>query len=132
MSSGITDLEFTDLIPAVRAAVRELKPRVDLVVVLAHQGKTGPQQSRNRAAHRGEPRRRLVAVTVGGRPLDPARIYRVATSSFLTQGGDLYETFLRTKRTDSGRPLSEVVIGYFERTGEVPPSKMGRLLPASP
>jgi 2',3'-cyclic-nucleotide 2'-phosphodiesterase (5'-nucleotidase family) len=75
---------------------------------------------------------RLVAVTVGGRPLDPARIYRVATSSFLTQGGDLYETFLRTKRTDSGRPMSEVVIGYFERTGEVPPPKMGRLIPATP
>ncbi len=75
--------------------------------------------------------RRLVAVTVGGRPLDPARTYRVATSSFLTQGGDLYETFLRTKRSDSGRPMSEVVIGYFERTGEVPPPKMGRLLPAT-
>src|SRR5438132_1684114 len=45
LPSGITDLEFTDPIPAVRAAVRELKPRVDLVVVLAHQGKTGPQQS---------------------------------------------------------------------------------------
>jgi 5'-nucleotidase/UDP-sugar diphosphatase len=76
--------------------------------------------------------RRLVAVTVGGRPLEPARIYRVATSSFLTQGGDLYETFLRTKRTDSGRPMSEVVIGYFERTGEVPPPKMGRLNPVAP
>src|SRR5215813_3372411 len=45
LPSGVTDLEFTDPIPAVRAAVQKLKPRVDLVVVLAHQGKTGPQQT---------------------------------------------------------------------------------------
>ena len=75
---------------------------------------------------------RLVAANVGGRPLGPARSYRVATNSFLTQGGDLYETLLRIKGTDSGRSLSEVVIGYFERNGEVPAPKMGRLLPVSP
>ncbi|MCA1582393.1 MAG: bifunctional metallophosphatase/5'-nucleotidase [Acidobacteria bacterium] len=45
LPSGITDLDFTDPIPEVRAAVKELRPHADLVVVLAHQGKTGPQQT---------------------------------------------------------------------------------------
>ncbi|HEV8118432.1 MAG TPA: bifunctional UDP-sugar hydrolase/5'-nucleotidase [Thermoanaerobaculia bacterium] len=75
--------------------------------------------------------RRLVSVTIGGKKLDPARMYRVATNSFLAQGGDLYETFLRAKQTDSGRSLSDVVIGYFRKTDPVSPPKPGRLLPAS-
>jgi 5'-nucleotidase/UDP-sugar diphosphatase len=45
LPSGITDLDFLDPIPVVRDLVRELKPQVDLIVVLAHQGKTGPQQT---------------------------------------------------------------------------------------
>ncbi len=42
---GIADLDFRDPIPAVRDAVKELRPQVDLIVVLAHQGETGPQQT---------------------------------------------------------------------------------------
>ncbi len=41
----VTDLEFRDPEPEVAAAVKELKPKVDLIVVLSHQGKTGPQQT---------------------------------------------------------------------------------------
>lgn len=74
---------------------------------------------------------RLLEASVSGRPLDPARTYRVATNSFLAQGGDLYETFLRAKQADSGRSLAEVVAGYFQQRAEVPPPKMGRLRPVS-
>jgi 2',3'-cyclic-nucleotide 2'-phosphodiesterase (5'-nucleotidase family) len=45
LPSGITELDFLDPIPVVRDLVRELKPQVDLIVLLAHQGKTGPQQT---------------------------------------------------------------------------------------
>lgn len=45
LPSGITSLDFTDPVEEVRAAVKELRPKVDLVVVLAHQGKTGPMQT---------------------------------------------------------------------------------------
>ena len=40
-------------------------------------------------------RLRLVAVTVGGEPLDDARTYRVATNSFLAGGGDGFGPFER-------------------------------------
>src|SRR5262249_33363016 len=72
---------------------------------------------------------RLVSVTIGGRKLDPARVYRAATNSFLAQGGGLYQTFLRTKQTDSGRALSDVLIDHFRKRGEVSPPNIGRLLP---
>jgi 5'-nucleotidase / UDP-sugar diphosphatase len=75
--------------------------------------------------------RRLSSVTIGGKPLDPARVYQAATNSFLAQGGDLYQTFLRTKQNDSGRALSDVLIEHFRKRGEVSPPKSGRLRPAS-
>ena len=40
----VSDLEFRDPEPEVAAAVRELRDKVDLIV-LSHQGKTGPQQT---------------------------------------------------------------------------------------
>ncbi len=73
---------------------------------------------------------RLVAASVGGRPLEPARLYRVATNSFLAQGGDLYATFLTVKQTDTGKALSEVLIEFFRSRGEVAAPPAGRLLPA--
>lgn len=45
LQSGIRDLEFTDPAVAVAASIRELEGDVDLIVVLAHQGKTGPMQT---------------------------------------------------------------------------------------
>jgi 2',3'-cyclic-nucleotide 2'-phosphodiesterase (5'-nucleotidase family) len=45
LPAGIADLEFTDPVEAVAEGMKELQGSVDLVVVLAHQGKTGPVQS---------------------------------------------------------------------------------------
>ena len=45
LPSGITELDFEDPATAIAPIVAELRPQVDLVVVLAHQGKTGPQQT---------------------------------------------------------------------------------------
>ena len=43
--SLVSELEFRDPVECVRESVEELQDAVDLVVVLAHQGKTGPMQS---------------------------------------------------------------------------------------
>lgn len=43
--AGITGLDFDDPATAIAPIVAELRPQVDLIVVLAHQGKTGPQQT---------------------------------------------------------------------------------------
>ena len=53
-------------------------------------------------------------VTIGGAPWTTARVYRVATNSFLAQGGDLYQTFLKTKTVDDGKVLlSDVVMEHL-------------------
>ena len=76
-------------------------------------------------------RQRLVELQIGNRPAENQRAYRVATNSFLAQGGDLYQTFLRTKQSDSTKSLSDVVIDYFKMHGEIQPPKLGRLVPVA-
>jgi len=55
LPSYVEDLDFRDPIPYVRKGVEELKPLVDVIVVLTHQGKTGPMQTD--AEHRPEVQR---------------------------------------------------------------------------
>ncbi|HJQ22636.1 MAG TPA: bifunctional UDP-sugar hydrolase/5'-nucleotidase [Blastocatellia bacterium] len=74
---------------------------------------------------------RLIELQVNGAPLDDRKIYRVATSSFLAEGGDLYQTFLQTKQANTGKMLSETLMEYIEKHGEIAPPKMGRLIPAT-
>ena len=45
LPSGVAGLDFDDPAPAIAPIVAELRPQVDLIVVLAHQGKTGPMQT---------------------------------------------------------------------------------------
>ena len=45
IASNVDSLDFKDPIPIVRERVNKLKGQADLVVVLTHQGKTGPMQT---------------------------------------------------------------------------------------
>ncbi len=75
--------------------------------------------------------KRLVEFRIGDSLVDDKRLYRVATNSFVAQGGDLYQTFLSTKQVDSGKSLSDVVMDYFRKHGEVEAPKLGRLVPVT-
>lgn len=53
---------------------------------------------------------RVLAIHVGGRPLDPKSRYRMATNSFLASGGDrLFELGRSLEITDSGRLLRDLL-----------------------
>ncbi len=59
---------------------------------------------------------RVGRVTVEGVPLDEARLYTVATNSFLGGGGDAYSEFREGKDSyDTGRTLLEIQVDHFER-----------------
>jgi 5'-nucleotidase/UDP-sugar diphosphatase len=74
---------------------------------------------------------RLIELRINDAPVEDQKVYRVATSSFLAEGGDLYQTFLQTKQTNTGKMLSETVMEYLEKHGEVAPPRMGRLVAAA-
>ena len=71
---------------------------------------------------------RLLELQIGSAPIRDGRVYRVATNSFMAQGGDLYEMFLHTKQVDSGESLSDMVSDYFRKRGDIAAPKSGRLV----
>lgn len=73
--------------------------------------------------------KRLMELKIGDQPVNEKALYRVATNSFLVQGGDLYQTFLKAKQVYSGPLISESVMEYLRERREVDWPKMGRLLP---
>jgi 2',3'-cyclic-nucleotide 2'-phosphodiesterase (5'-nucleotidase family) len=77
-------------------------------------------------------RQRLIELRIGDQPVDDQRTYRVSTSSFLAEGGDLYKTFLRTRQSDTKKSLSDVVMEYFQKHGEIQPPRLGRLIQVRP
>ena len=75
--------------------------------------------------------RRIVAVTVGGAPLDPARTYRLATFDFLGRGGDGYAMFAGAPRIVDANAGALAVAQVIEATaaaGEVAPRAEGRIV----
>lgn len=73
---------------------------------------------------------RLVSLELGGKPVEDARTYRVATNSFLAEGGDGYAAFLRGQIVARGALLSEVLTAHIRELQTVSPPALGRLTPA--
>lgn len=73
--------------------------------------------------------RELLAVEVGGKPIDDARVYRVATSSFLARGGDGLEPFTAgTNVKDHEVLLRDVLIQLVERERKVKADPTNRIV----
>jgi 2',3'-cyclic-nucleotide 2'-phosphodiesterase (5'-nucleotidase family) len=73
---------------------------------------------------------RILEVTVGGQPLDPAKMYVVAINDFIGGGGDGYEVFVNAPRllNEAGGPLlSNTVMDYVLQQGTVSPAVEGRI-----
>ncbi len=76
-------------------------------------------------------RRRVTAMDVAGKPLEPSRVYRIAILDFLARGGDDYVTFREAKRItpDADAPLlANEVIGYLKSLGLVRTKPEGRIV----
>jgi len=72
----------------------------------------------------------LQDVTIGGAPLDDAKVYRVATSSFLAGGGDGYSTFAAgTDLKDTGVLLRDMLITLAERDRRLTADLTQRIVP---
>ena len=72
---------------------------------------------------------RLVKLNIGKEPSSDEKIYKVATNSFIADGGDLYSTFHDLKKTNSATPFSSLVIDYIKANKVIDEPQMGRLIP---
>jgi len=71
---------------------------------------------------------RVLKATVGGAPLDPAKLYRVVTIDYLASGGDGQETFLEGINPAYGDGEVWVVAQYIEDNSPVHPEVEGRII----
>ena len=76
--------------------------------------------------------KRLVELRIGDKPVEENKKYCVAASSFIGEGGDLYDTFLKMEPLEKGKLLSEIVMDHFREHRNVALPKMGRLVPVNP
>jgi 2',3'-cyclic-nucleotide 2'-phosphodiesterase (5'-nucleotidase family) len=73
---------------------------------------------------------RVLQVTVGGKPLDPAAIYRLATNEYMMAGGDGYASLTKGKPVvdaSGGALMATVVMDYITAKGTVSPKVEGRI-----
>jgi 2',3'-cyclic-nucleotide 2'-phosphodiesterase (5'-nucleotidase family) len=74
---------------------------------------------------------RVLEVTVGGKPLDPAAKYRVATNDYMYEGGDGYASLTKGKAIidkSGGALMASVVMDYVQARGSVAPKVEGRIV----
>ena len=71
--------------------------------------------------------KRVVSARIGGKPLQDDQVYKVATSDFMTMGGDGYNGFAKAKETDKKDVLLREVLTQCARKGAIAPPPSGRL-----
>jgi 2',3'-cyclic-nucleotide 2'-phosphodiesterase (5'-nucleotidase family) len=76
------------------------------------------------------PGARIISITVAGAPLEETRVYKVAATDYLVNGGDDYVTLREAKDllpAEDSPLLSTAVIGYITSIGTVDP-RGGRII----
>lgn len=74
---------------------------------------------------------RVKSVTVNNQPLDPAKIYKLATNDFMARGGDGYRAFADAKSLvdiSASQLMASQVIDYVAKAGKVAPKVEGRVV----
>lgn len=73
---------------------------------------------------------RVTDIMVGGAPLDPGKIYTVATNDYVANGGDGYAVLKGKKQIidkAAGTLMATTVMNYIKKQGEVSPTTGGRI-----
>ncbi|MBI2267377.1 MAG: 5'-nucleotidase C-terminal domain-containing protein [Armatimonadetes bacterium] len=69
----------------------------------------------------------VLEATIGGKPLEEGRVYRVVTNDFMAAGGDGYETFKNGRNTTYGDLLRDVVSRHIHTHSPIRRELDGRI-----
>ncbi len=70
---------------------------------------------------------RVSAITIGGTPVDPAAVYKVAANNFLLGGGDGFSVFTEGKDQVLGAIDLDTFVAYFAAQGTISPPALDRI-----
>jgi 5'-nucleotidase / UDP-sugar diphosphatase len=130
----LTELPFANKVVLVEMRGRDLKTALENGLTFA--GKPNgryPQVSGVQVVARSDavPGKKIETIMVGGQPLKPDALYRVATNDFIASGREGYDVFVDAKRiiAETDGPLvSNAVMGFIRTRGTVSPQVEGRLV----
>jgi 2',3'-cyclic-nucleotide 2'-phosphodiesterase (5'-nucleotidase family) len=71
---------------------------------------------------------RVKELSIRGKSMVPARVYRVTTNDFLAAGGDRFGIFREGKNAVMGDDMREVFLGYLKKHSPVSPRTEGRIV----
>ena len=131
----ITQKAIHEILPFDNTVVVLTLKGTDLISLFDHAGSKGgetgafPQVSRGVTFTLDSGARKCRGVRIHGKPIDPGRIYRVATNSYLADGGDGYRAFLKAlDRYDTSRFQRDILIDYIKSlAGSLKPRIDGRV-----
>ncbi|MEQ8701988.1 MAG: bifunctional UDP-sugar hydrolase/5'-nucleotidase [Bauldia litoralis] len=125
------ELPFNNVVMVLAATGAQLRAALEHGLAGIGEGRF-PQVSGMRVTY--DPRRpagsRIVALTVGGQPVDAGKVYRLATNDFLADGGDGYALFKTLKRlvdAANGPAMTNAVIDFIRARDTIAPTVEGRL-----
>jgi len=71
---------------------------------------------------------RVKELSIGGKPADRSRTYRVTTNDFLAAGGDRFEIFRAGKNAVIGDNVRDAFLDYLKKHSPVTPRTEGRIV----
>ena len=69
---------------------------------------------------------RIVSLQHNGQAVQDDDKFKIAAGSFLTEGGDLYDSFAESPKLYDVGKVSDVIIAYFKNHESIPTPKRGR------
>lgn len=130
----LTELPFGNKLVMVKMAGRDLRAALENGLWFAGRANGRFAQVsglRLRARADRRPGERIRTLEVGGAPLDPDRIYTVATNDFILAGKEGYDAFTRTEvviGVNDGMLLASAVMTWLEGRRAVAPRVEGRIV----
>jgi hypothetical protein len=77
-------------------------------------------------------RQRIVSLTRHGKPVTSEDKFTIAAPGFLTEGGDLYDSFPESSVIGNAGQVSDLITQYFENHEVVAVPKRGRQIDITP
>lgn len=79
-----------------------------------------------------KPGKRILSIKIDGKPIDRKTLYSLATTDYLSNGGDGYDAFTNSQRIKTKAKIapliSDVLINYIRRNKNVSPQEEGRIV----
>ncbi len=128
IKSIFTVLPFDNTVKIIKLKGSDMQALFDFIATTVGKG-AYPQVSDGISFTINVPAGKCENVLIGGKPLDPAKVYTIATNDYLAAGGDGYAVFKNALSSyETSAYLRDVVVDYVRKLGKpLVPEVKGRV-----